>query len=214
MPRPFLRTWAALLATGLIAASLAACGDEEPAATGSRSPEGTTANYSAAELKEQIRSNVKTGPLHVNDGGTEQFSDISFYSMLRHGKESSRPALEQAARVVHVYLVAHVRNDWSTACSYLNEDGVRSVTNLGAHIEGVTGTDCPTVIGQVLEKVPAAETSVSSEVNAGVLRVRREGGDFFYRAGGDPYMISVARDDDGSWKLSNFLIARIDQPPS
>jgi hypothetical protein len=219
MPRPLLRTWATLVATGLIAASLAACGGDEPAATStspSPSPteDTTTTSDAVAETSEQIRSNVKTGPLRVNGGGTEQFRDISFFSTLKHGKESSPQALEQAARAVHGFLVAHVRNDWSTACSYLDEDGLRSVTNLSGRIKGVTGEDCPTLLGQLLDKVPAAKTSVASEVKAGVLRVRREGGYFFYRAGGDPYTIRMSRDDDGSWKLSNFLVLKINQPPS
>jgi hypothetical protein len=86
--------------------------------------------------------------------------------------------------------------------------------NVGSRTEGLAGEDCPTIIASLLEEVPAAKTSVASEVNAGVLRVRREGGYFFYRAGGDPYTVRVSRDDDGNWKLASFLINEIEPPPS
>jgi hypothetical protein len=212
--------WATLVATVLIAASLAACGGDEPAGTGTGSADGTTVRDTVADTgdvadtNEQIRSNVKTGPLRVTDGGPEQFRDIDYYTTLKHGKEANRRALEQAARVVHEYLIARVRYDWATTCSYLDEGALKSVMNIGSQFEEVAGGDCPTIIAHLLGKVPPRKTFVSSEVEAGVLRIRREGGYFFYRAGGDPYTIGLSRDDDGNWKLSGFLISEITPPPS
>jgi hypothetical protein len=122
--------------------------------------------------------------------------------------------LGQAARVVHGYLVAHVQYDWVKACSYLNEWSLEEVQTLGAHFKEVAGKDCPTIVAYLLGKVPPQKTFVASEVDAGAFRVRREAGHFFYRAGGDPYTISLSRDEDGNWKLSSILVSRISPPPS
>ncbi|HEY5708090.1 MAG TPA: hypothetical protein VIS51_01705 [Solirubrobacterales bacterium] len=203
-----------LMVAVLIAVSLPACGNDEPTDTVARSADGTTVRDTVADTGEQIRSNVKTGPLRVTGGGREQFRDIDFYTTLEHGKEASRRVMEQAARVVHGYLIAHVQYDWSTSCSYLDEQALKSVTNIGSRFEEVAGEDCPTIIARLLGKVPVRKTFVSSEVDAGVFRVRREGGYFFYRAGGDPYTVGLSRDDDGSWKLSGFVISKISPPPS
>ncbi|HEX5376513.1 MAG TPA: hypothetical protein VFW48_10195 [Solirubrobacterales bacterium] len=207
----------------VIAASLAACGGDEPVTTTAPSADSTTIGETTADdtsseqddtSSEQIRSNVKTGPLRVTGGGTEQFRDIGFYTTLKHGKEANRRALEQAARVVHRYLIARVQYDWATACSYLDEGALKSVVSIGSQFEEITGEDCPAIISHLLGKVPPGKTLVSSEVEAGVLRIRREGGYFFYRAGGDPYTIGLSRDDDGNWKLSGFMISEITPPPS
>ncbi len=164
--------------------------------------------------EQQIRSNVRTGPLHVTNKGSDQFRDISYYTSLQHGQQSSTPALEQAARVVHDYLVAHVTYDWATSCSLLDEHALGEVTILGAHFEDVAGKDCPTIIAKLLGEVPASKTFVSSEVDAGTLRVRREGGHIFWRSGGDPYTINVSRDEDGNWKLASILVLKLDRNPS
>ncbi len=202
------------MATVLIAASLAACGGDERADTEARSADDTTVRDTVADTSEQIRSNVKTGPLRVTGEGPEQFRDIDFYTTLKHGKEANRRAMEQAARVVHGYLIAHVQYDWATSCSYLDERALESVMNIGSRFEEVAGEDCPATIAYLLGRVPARKTFVSSEVEAGVLRIRREGGYLFYRAGGDPYTVGVSRDDDGNWKLSGFVISKISPPPS
>lgn len=216
MSRPLLKAWVTLMATMLISASLAACGDDDPVTTAAPSADGTPVEETVADdtTSEQIRSNVKTGPLRVTGGGPEQFRDIDHYSTLDHGIEASDQALEQAARVVHGYLIAHVQYDWATSCSYLDERALESVTNIGSHFEEVAGGDCPAIIAHLLGKVPARKTFVSSEVEAGVLRIRREGGYFFYRAGGDPYTVGVSRDEDGNWKLASFLVNEVEQPPS
>ncbi|HEX6753124.1 MAG TPA: hypothetical protein VF093_06015 [Solirubrobacterales bacterium] len=217
-----LKTWATLLATALIATSLAACGGGEATDTGTRSAEGTegttvrdtVADDTVADTSEQIRSNVKTGPLRVTGGGAEQFRDIDYYTTLKHGKEAPRRALEQAARAVHGYLIARVQNDWATSCSYLDEGALKSAMSIGSRFEEVAGKGCPAIIAHLLGEVPLRKTFVSSEVEAGVLRIRREGGYFFYRAGGAPYTVGLSRDDDGNWKLSGFLITKIAPPPS
>jgi len=204
-----------LVAAVLIAAGLAACGDDDPAATGTSSADGTAAGHTVADTtSEQIRSNVKTGPLRMTGEGLEQFRDVDYYSTLDHGIEANDRAMAQAARVVHGYLVAHVQYDWATACSYLDEQALESVASIGSHFEEIAGGDCPTMLAYMLGKVPAGKTFVSSEVKAGVLRIRREGGYFFYRAGGDPYTVGVSRDDDGNWKLADFSISKIEPPPS
>lgn len=165
---------------------------------------------SKVDIKGQIR-NVKTGPLRVPGGGPEQFRGIGDYTTMEFGKEATPQALADAARVVHEYLVAHVRNDWASSCSLLDEHAREEVTILGSHFEEVAGEDCPTIIAYLLGKVPARKAYVSSEVKAGVLRVRREGGYIFYWAGGEIYTINLSRDEDGSWKLASLFVTN---PPS
>lgn len=218
-----LKNWLALGATVLIAMLLAGCGDDEPSATGAQTSAAeqtstpTTTEETVddrSDVPAQIRSNVKTGPLHVTNKGSDQFRDISYYTSLQHGQQSSTPALEQAARVVHDYRVAHVTYDWATSCSLLDEHALGEVTILGSHFEDVAGKDCPTIIAKLLGKVPARETYVSSEVDAGTLRVRREGGYLFWRAGGNPYTVNLSRDEDGNWRLSSILVLKLDRNPS
>lgn len=203
-----------LAAAVLVAASLASCGSDEPAATGARPSEGTTAEETVADTSTPVRSGVKTGPLRVTGGGVGRFRDIGDYTTLEFGQEANRRALEEAARVVHEFLVARVRYDWATSCSLLDDHASKEVPIVGAHFKEVAGKDCPTIIAYLLGKVPARKTFVASEVDAGVLRVRREGAHFFYRAGGDPYTINLTRDEDGNWKLDSFLITKISPPPS
>lgn len=207
------RNLVTLAAAVLIAAVLAACGSDEPAATGAATSDGATTEETVAAAA-PIRSGVKTGPLRVTQGGPEQFRDIGDYTTLQFGQESSRVALEDAARVVHEFLVAHVKYDWATSCALLDDHASKEVPIVGAHFKEVAGKDCPTIIAYLLGKVPARKTFVASEVDAGVLRVRREGGYLFYRSGGVPYTINLSRDEDGNWKLASFLIAKIEPQPS
>ncbi len=216
-----LKTWIALGVTVLIAMLLASCGDDEPSAGGDQTSAAETSTPTTTEetvadsgSEQQIRSNVRMGPLHVKNEGLEQFRDIAYYTSLHHGQQSTTPALEQAARVVHDYLVAHVTYDWDASCAQLDEHALGEVTILGSHFEDVAGKDCPTIIAKLLGKVPARETYVSSEVDAGTLRVRREGGHIFWRAGGDPYTINVSRDEDGNWKLASILVLKLNRNPS
>ncbi len=204
-----------LAAAVLAAALLAGCGNGEPDATGAGTSGGAATEETAADTSGQIRSNVKTGPLRVTGQGPEQFPDIpDNYTILESDKEASRRAMEEAALVVHGYLVAHVQYDWAKSCSYLNDWALKEVTVLGSHFKQVAGKDCPTIIAYLLGKVPRRKTVVASEVEAGSLRVRREGGHFFYRGGGVPYTISVERDEDGNWKLAEILVIAIKPPPS
>ena len=211
-----LRTWIALGAAMLVAVLLASCGDDEQSATGAQtSTAATTAEEKVAdEVAKPLRPNVRTGPLRVRNEGLDEFRDIDYYTSLRHGQQSTTRALEQAARVVHEYRVAHVTYDWAKSCSLLDEDALEEVTILGSHFEEVAGKGCPTIIARLLGKVPAKKTFVSSEVDAGILRVRREGAHLFWRSGGTPYTINLSRDDDGNWKLASILVLKLDRNPS
>ncbi len=238
MARRLLKTLAATTAAVLAIALLSSCGGGEQDTTGARSSDadaasttaadsaadggtadadGTTADGAApAYVTPQLRPSVKTGPLHVTQQGRDQFRDIGNYGTLTsdYYKESTKLALEEAARVIHEYLVAHVKYDWATTCSLLDDHALYEVTKLGSHFEEVAGKDCPTSISYLLGKVPARKTYAISEVDAGVLRVRREGGHLFWRSGGTPSTINLSRDEDGSWKLASILVLELGTSPS
>jgi len=203
------KVWVTLAAALLIVALLAACGEGDPDATGAEATgDGQPATAEAG------RPNAKTGPLRVTNGGTSQFPDVADYSTLKYGEEASRPDLEQAARTMHGYLVAHVTYDWAASCSYLNESQVEEVDILSAHFKEVAGKPCPVGIAYLLGKVPAKETFETSEVEAGAFRIEGDHGYLFYRSmGGDPYMMPMSR-EDGDWKLYSLFTVPVSNPPN
>lgn len=225
MEARLLKIPVAIVTSVLAIALLASCGGDDSDATGAGSPDTAATTNSSSEsatpagdstfVSPKIRSNVKIGPLLVTDQTPEQYRrEVGDYTTLSHGQESTLPALEQVARLVHEYLTAYVRYDWATSCSFLGERALESVSRLGSRFKEVAGADCPTTLAFLLGKVPPGKTSASSEVNGGVFRVRREGGYFFYKGGKKVYSMSLDRDENGDWKINSYLVSEINPPPS
>lgn len=210
------RRLSATLAAALsIAVLLSACGGGEQGAAGEREPAGETSTGTGTTSREQVRTDVKTGPLRVTGSGAKQYRrQIGSYDALEFGKEASRSELEQVARVAHGYLVAHAEQDWLAACSHLDERAMEEVETLGSSFEEVASEDCPAIIAFLLGKVPIKKTFVSSEVEAGAFRVEGDKGYLFYTdgTGGDPYMMPMSR-EGGDWKIASITASRVSRLP-
>jgi len=218
--RRHLAVAAALLLA--IAPALSSCGGGATEATGSQAtqtaePAKASSTSSAASRPAYqppaLRRDVKVGPLRVTSGGVKQFSELGDYQTLRYGREASRPELERAARVMHGYLSAHMRYDWASSCSYLNERELEEVQTLASHFKQVIGRPCPEAISYLLGRVPPADTFGGSAVRAGAFRVNRDQGYLFYKVEGLPYMMPMSR-EDGEWKLFALFTTRVSRPPT
>src|SRR5213592_3681278 len=215
MTGPWQRIAATLIAALSIASLLAACGGGEMDTTAAGPATSTTAADEGGGTQTapaQIRSNVRTGPLRVTAGGPKQFRDIDEYSTLSFGKEASKSELEQAAQTMHAYLVANVKHDWSTSCTYLNEREVEEVDTLASHFKKIAGKECPVALAGLIGRVASPDTVASSEVVAGAFRVNQDVGYLFYRAAGSPYMMPMSREGN-EWKLYSLFTTQISQPP-
>jgi hypothetical protein len=222
-PRQAALAIASFLAVALL---LASCGGGDSTETTSTAasttarPTKTTGGSSARPAKREVayrapapRPNAEVGGLSVTSGGAKQFKELGDYSTLRYGEEASRSELARAGRVMHGYLVAHMRYDWASSCSYLNERELEEVTTLASHFEQVAGKPCPPAISYLLGRVPAGKTRASSEMEAGAFRVSRDQGYLFYKVGGAPYMMPMSR-EGGEWKLFSLFTTRVSRPPT
>jgi hypothetical protein len=151
-------------------------------------------------------TDAKTGPLSVSPEGSAVYAKAGAEaSLLNFGEEASGAELEEAANVVHAYLVARAEENWADACSYLSEHELGEVTLIASQYnEKLAGKDCAEVIHVLLGPEPRGKQYETAEMEAGSLRAARGSGYLFFRNAGTPSMAPMTR-EDGAWKVDTIF---------
>jgi len=139
---------------------------------------------------------IETGPLRVSATGIAPFRERGRdNSIEEYGHEASRAELEQAATLVHEYLVARVSKDWARACAL-------SAPFLRQHIRVIyelVHPQKPRSCGEMLKTLapgepPIADTTrEATEVDAGSLQIEGDTGFLFFNAKTDGRKLIMAR---------------------
>ncbi len=170
----------------LLGASLAACGG---GAGSSGAPGG------------------ETGPLRVSGGGVAQFRAAGRdNSIERYGHEASRPELEQAATVVHTYLVARANRDWGKACAVVSKDLIRRMRGILEFANRTVPQRCDKLMEVLARGEPAVASSryAASEVDGGSLRIKDGTGFLFFNARTSGRKLIMVR-ESGGWRPAGLL---------
>lgn len=205
---------AAILVAAALTFAFAACGgsnsesssssDERSTATaldggaqesGGQSGEGTKGSENSPG------GEAETSPLRVSGGGSGQFrvkgGDNSIQDF---GEESGEDELEEAAGVLHGFLVARARSEWDAACAKLSHTVQGQLAIIAKQAkQGATG--CATTLAAITPSLSSKVVRETTAVDAGSLRVEGDRGFLLYRdEEGTVYAINMTR-EDGGWKV-------------
>lgn len=147
---------------------------------------------------------VKAAPLRVSGGGSASFREPGGDNSIQDfGDESEESELEEAARVVHDFLVARAGEDWETACSYFSASMVKQLEHLASQSEQLKDEGCGAIFNALTTPVPPSARRAMTEVDAVSLRRDGERGFLLFHgpAGVDYFMPMVQ--EGGSWKVSS-----------
>jgi len=170
--------------------------------TDSDSQEGGSATPPQEGGSSAAAKSVDTAPLEVSGGGAEQYRvEGGDNSIQEFGEEGDEGELEEAAAVLHDYLVARAEEDWPAACDVLAGTVTDQLETLASRSDALDGQGCAKILEALTPPLPAAVRRESTIVDAGSLRHEGERAFLIFRgAGGDVYAI-VMEQESGSWKV-------------
>ena len=148
-------------------------------------------------------SQIEVAPLKVSGGGSEQFrQEGGDNSIQDFGEESEESELEDAAEVLHGYLVARAEQDWAAACSKLSKALVTQLESFASRTKQLAGSGCADVLGAWTPPLPVEVREESTIVDAGSLRLEGERAFLIYRGAKENlFAMPMAAEDDG-WKVA------------
>jgi hypothetical protein len=144
-------------------------------------------------------------PLRVSDGGSAQFRvKGGDNSIQEYGKEAAEPELVQAAKALHLYLVARAGRDWPRACNYLASKQASQLKQLAASSPQIKGAGCAAALKALLVEASGPVARELTVVDAASLRTEGQQAFLLYRgAGHTAYFMSMAK-QDGTWKVAGL----------
>lgn len=213
----------ALCAIALAAGAISACGDSGSTSTDASTAKeagtdlGTTGKADSAGSSEggsqsqqgdepgEPSTPVEPAPLKVSGGGSDQYrTQGGDNSIQNFGEESEESELEEAATVLHDYLVARAGEDWPAACASLASTVTDQLDVLASRSSQLEGKGCAAILGALTPPLPAAVRRESTIVDAGSLRFEDERAFLIYSgAEGTAYAV-VMEQEDGAWKVGTL----------
>jgi hypothetical protein len=147
-------------------------------------------------------ANVKTAPLKISGGGSEQFRvKGGDNSIQEFGDESGQSELEEAAKSLHDFYVARAKEDWPTACSHLSKTVAKQLEQLASQSSKLAGKGCAGILSALTPPLPPKVQKELTVVDAGSLRTEGEQAFLIYRGAEEKvYAISMVP-EGGAWKV-------------
>lgn len=145
---------------------------------------------------------IAVAPLRVSGGGSGQFrSRGGDNSIQEFGEEGDESELQEAAEVVHGFLVAQAREEWSKACSYLAKSNIEQLEQLGSQSPQLRNAGCAPILAALTQPLPATAERRITTVDAGSLRREGEQGFLIYFGDERGKYSMPLREEDGTWKV-------------
>jgi len=220
---------AALTAAILAAAALAACGGSGSTATDSTAPAETTEASSqpktqgpgnkAGSTGDQESGSQSAGgkqaskksvivdpePLKVSGGGSAQYRvQGGDNSVQEFGEEGDESELEEAAAVLHGYLVARAEEDWAGACATLSSQVKDQLQVLASRSDELKGKGCAEILQALTPTLPPSIRRQSTIVDAGSLRIEGDRAFLIFRGMEASTYAILMTQDDGAWKVNSL----------
>lgn len=166
---------------------------------GSRKPKGSSGSNSSSPTG----SAVEPAPLRVSGGGSAPFRKPGGDNSIQDfGGEADEAELEEAAEVVHGFLVARANEDWAAACSYFSKAMVTQLEQLASQSGQLKDKGCPPIIDALTASVSSVIRQALTEVDAASLRYDDERAFLIYHgAEGIDYFMPLVR-EGGAWRVS------------
>jgi hypothetical protein len=218
--REGIRSIAALCVAVLAAGVISACGDSGATTTdtspakeagskaGKTSKTGSTGSNEGGSQSQQgdepagPSTPVEPAPLEVSGGGSDQYRTVGGDNSIQNfGEEGEEGELEEAATVLHDYLVARAGEDWPAACANLAGTVTDQLDVLASQSGQLEGKGCAAILGALTPPLPVAVRRESTIVDAGSLRLEDGRAFLIYRgAEGAGYAVLMEQ-EDGGWKV-------------
>jgi hypothetical protein len=139
--------------------------------------------------------------------GSDQFRDKTDSPLLDFGEESVGAELEEAADVVHAFLLARGREDWQATCAQLSAAMLSKIEHLATSSTDLKDPSCPFFLEAFLSL--SERERQESTVDARSLRQQgAKGVLIYYGAGEVVYAMSMSK-DGGKWKLASLSPKRL-----
>jgi len=215
-----IRRSAALFAAVFAAGALVACGDSSSTTTGTPAKEakpdpskesgasstGSQDGGSGSQQQEGESSgaaaSVDAAPLKVSGGGAEQYrTEGGDNSIQEFGEEGDEGELEEAAAVLHAYLVARAEEDWPAACDNLAGTVIDQLDVVASRSSQLEGQGCAKTLEALTPPLPAAVRRESTIVDAGSLRREGERAFLIFRGAEEATYAIVMEQESGAWKV-------------
>jgi hypothetical protein len=146
---------------------------------------------------------IAVAPLRVSGGGSGQFrSKGGDNSIQEFGDEGGESELQEAAEVVHGFLVAEAREEWAKACSYLAKSNIEQLEQLASQSPQLRDAGCAPVLAAFTRPLPAAAERRITTVDAGSFRHEGEQGFLIYFGDERVTYAMPLRDEGGTWKVA------------
>lgn len=143
-------------------------------------------------------------PLQVSGGGSAQFLvKGGDNSIQEYGEEADESELTQAAEALYGYLLARVDEDWARACTYLSQEEVKQLEELGSQSPQLRNKGCAPVVEALSGgALPDSTKRELTEVNAASLRVDSDGAFLIYHGARNAGYFSRMVNEGGTWKVA------------
>lgn len=143
-------------------------------------------------------------PLQISGGGSSQFRvKGGDNSIQEYGDEADEEELAQAAEALYGYLLARVDEDWARACTYLAQQNVEQLEELGSQSPQLKNKGCAPVVKALSGgTLPDSTKRELTEVNAASLRVDSDGAFLIYHGARNTGYFSRMIDEGGTWKVA------------
>jgi len=210
-----------MLGIVLLALLLSGCGGSGGGTGTSTAPDAESRSEGTAEREKSSEGNSPAGegeggsagtgsevravPLKVSGGGSSQYRmPGGDNSVQEFGEESDEAELEEAATVLHEYLVARAEEDWPAACASVSESVEEQLQGLASRSRNLEGKECAAILAALTPRLPTSVRRESTIVDAGSLRFEGEQAFLLYAgAEGQTYTILMAS-EDGAWKIASL----------
>ncbi len=176
--------------------------DEQQSSGGSSGSAGGSSGLSQSRGSDSSGSTVKAAPLRVSGGGSEPFREPGGDNSIQDfGEEGDEAELEEAATVVHNFLIARAGEDWGTACSLFSASMIKQLEQLASQSEQLKDRGCVAILGALTTPIPASARKAMTEMDAASLRRDGERGFLLFHgpAGVDYFMPMV---QESGWKVT------------
>jgi hypothetical protein len=145
---------------------------------------------------------VATAPLRVSGGGSAPFRVRGGDNSIQdYGSEADEPELEEAARVLHGFLVARAEEDWTSACSYFSASMVRRLEQLAAQSPQLKDKGCAAILDALTTPISGATQKALTEVDAASLRREGDQGFLLYHGDANTKYFMPMTQESGAWKV-------------
>lgn len=218
-----IRRIVALCAIALAAGAISACGDSgstatdastakeegaNPGATSEADSGGSSEGGSRSQQADESAGSsapVEPAPLKVTGGGSDQYRTPGGDNSIQNfGEEGEESELEEAATVLHDYLVARAGEDWTAACASLASTVTDQLNVLASRSGQLEGKGCAAILGALTPPLPAAVRRESTIVDAGSLRLEDERAFLIYGGAKGTVYAVVMEQEDGAWKVGTL----------